>query len=134
MLKKSHHPTEQQRLLLQGFVDGRFIQKSLVNQYNEIEKWKSTGKILVVRYEDLIGEKGNGDFARQIEAVEQIACFLNVSTSRFKIANICEFLCDSKAIGFEVGNIGRWADVLTPEFLELFNSEMSITMKKWGYA
>ena len=133
-LKDINNPTEQQRLVLQGSIDGRLLQKSLVDQYREIDRWMSSGKILVVRYEDLVGEQGDGDLARQKETVEQIACFLGISISRSRVNNICELLYDPNTPGFGMGKIGRWVDVLTPEFLDLFNSDMIITMKRWGYA
>ena len=133
-LKDIHNPTEQQRLLLQGSIDGRSLQKTLVDQYREIDRWMSSGKILVVRYEDLVGEQGDGYLARQTETVEKIACFLGISISRSRVDNICELLYDTNTPGFGIGKIGRWVDVLTPEFLDLFNSEMIITMKRWGYA
>ena len=133
-LQKLDSDTEQQRLILQGSLAGESLHRSLSTQYREMERWKSSRKILFIKYEDLVGKHGNGNCLCQRKTVEEIANFLEISISRSEINAISERLYEPNTPGFWVGKIGRWTEVLTPDFMELFNSEMCSTMKIWGYA
>ena len=134
-LKELHDPYEQQRLILQGYLpNGKVLQKSMADQYKDLEKWMSSSQMLLIRYEDLVGERGYGDPERQLSSVKKISCFLDLSMSHAQIKNISESLYDVNTPGFRNGKIGTWSSVLSHDFLDLFNSEMRSTMERWSYS
>jgi hypothetical protein len=125
---------ERQKLILMGSLsDGTILQKSMAQQYTDMNRWAASNKTLIVKYEDLVGENGNGSYQRQISTVFQIASFLGLPNNEENIRQVCGLLYDANGIGFRNGKAGEWSNYLPNEILDLFNVEMSDAMKLWGY-
>jgi len=133
-LKTLDNSYERQKLILKGSLpDGTSLQRPLAEKYMEINKWSTSNKILFIKYEELVGEKGNGNDQSQFATIWQIISFLGLPISKENAREICRLVYDSDGLGFRNGKVGDWPKHLSSDFLELFNSEMSGVMEYWGY-
>ena len=78
--------------------------------------WARKENVLVIRFEDLIGEKGGGDSLAQVRVIENTADFLGVDVSREKITEIQDNLF-GKSHTFRSGSIDKFKQSLSGELM-----------------
>jgi len=86
--------------------------------YNTRMPWAENKDICAMRFEDLIGSKGNGSDEMQRETIQRIANHLGVSLTEAEITSITQQLFGGTAT-FHEGKIGSWKDYFTPEHKDL---------------
>jgi sulfotransferase 6B1 len=95
-------------------------------------KWHTDGDGFLVRFEDLIGEKGGGSREIQQRLIKDIADFLEVRSDDHLIVSICDELFGG-TYTFNKGQIGRWRNMLSDETKSLFKSEAGGLLIQMGY-
>lgn len=121
------------RTLLTGYNDGRISVPSMYAICNSIDCWlKAKPCILVLRFEDFIGEQGGGSTERQRESISQLASFLDINTGTSKINEIQEKLYGGTRT-FRRGRIDSWRDEIPPEIVTEIEDELEQFISSWGY-
>lgn len=125
-------PDDDARLLatIKG-VDG------LVSPIDEVlakfEGWLDQEDTLVVRFEDLIGNRGGGDRLRQLRTIRAMAEHLNIELSEKQCRTIGERAYSTKSLTFRKGRIGSWPDVFKPCHIEAFKEQAGGLLIRYGY-
>lgn len=99
-------------LALHGY---RWRPEPLASFYERLTRslrWKDSTNICSVRFEDLVGSKGGGDDALQVEAVKKISNYLGFDNKK-EIMAIAERTFDEKSETFYRGKIGQWREAFT---------------------
>ena len=94
--------------------------------------WMTDPRVLVCRFEDLVGSKGGGTDTRQIEAIKTLAEHLHYNLPFERIEEIALDLFGESAT-FRVGQIGSWKSVFTAKHKELFKAKMGKELIELGY-
>lgn len=76
---------------------------------------------LVVRFEDLIGERGGGSSQKQLDSIKKIGRHMRVPISDQEIKSIIEKLFGGTWT-FREGQIGSWKKYFTPRIKEAFKN------------
>ncbi|MES2345181.1 MAG: sulfotransferase domain-containing protein [Chlamydiota bacterium] len=102
-------------------------------------------KNLVCRYENLVGPEGGGDAEAQIEELQRIAEYLNISVTRDYLISIASQLYGNSIDpfgkeGFEhfrstfhKGQIGGWREMFTEEHKAIFKEKFGHVLIALGY-
>lgn len=85
--------------------------------------------VLVVRYEDLVGQNGGGSIERQHGVVNRLLNHLELDREPGGIANA---LYDRNSFTFNIGSVERWKS-LTESELQLLHEICGPYMEKLGY-
>ncbi len=83
--------------------------------------WLSHPGVCLIRFEDLVGEKGGGSDAAQVETIQRLASFLNIDVDDKKIKYVQENLFGGSGT-FRDGQIGGWKKYFTPEMKAAFKA------------
>ena len=93
--------------------------------------WFSAPGVMVVRFEDLVGQQGGGDQNMQYETIKNIADYAGINN--VNPAEISTRLFgDSKT--FRTGQIGGWRQELSPELQSLVNERIGHLFPILGYS
>jgi hypothetical protein len=96
-------------------------------------KWASDPQFVVIRFEDLIGEKGGGSEAAQGETLRLIAGCMDLNLTDEKIAQVQNNLFGGTWT-FHKGQIGGWHMAFSLENLTLFHTLFGSIVQDLGYA
>ncbi|MDB2614300.1 sulfotransferase domain-containing protein [Chlamydiales bacterium] len=87
----------------------------------------------IIRFEDLIGEKGGGDRQKQIETIYKLAQYIEEEISYEQAEKIGDNLFGSSST-FRKGQIDQWKSIFNQDHIEAFkNSPMNPLLVEWGY-
>ena len=114
-------------------LDGAPPSFDIGSHYRNYLGWARQGVGLVVRFEELIGQKGRGDDQIQTETVSRIAEYLGLKLSDKELAAVCSGLFWTKAETFRKGQIGSWREHFTPEHRAAFERVFVNLMEDFGY-
>jgi hypothetical protein len=114
-------------------LDGAPPSFGIGSHYRSYLGWARQGVGLVVKFEELIGEKGGGDDQIQKETVSRIAEYLGLKLSDQELAAVCAGLFWTKAETFRKGQIGSWREHFTPEHRAAFERVFGNLMEDFGY-
>ncbi len=95
-------------------------------------KWKTEGEAFLVRFEDLIGERGGGSRSMQISVLMRLAEFLGVQFQKAQVESICDSLFGG-TYTFNAGMIGRWRSRFTEKHKSLFKAHAGRLLIDMGY-
>lgn len=95
-----------------------FATSGVSGLYETRMPWAHNKNICAIRFEDLIGSKGNGSDEKQHETIQRIAHHLGITLTEAEIASIVGQLFGGTAT-FHEGKIGSWRDYFTHEHKEL---------------
>ncbi len=93
-------------------------------------------RFFVVRFEDLVGPQGGGDYKKQIQTLGQLAEYLNITLTEEEIASCAEKLFGNQEIvsgTFREGRIGSWKKVFREEHKLLFKERFGRELIRLGY-
>jgi hypothetical protein len=90
--------------------------------------WLESGA-LVVRFEDLVGERGGGDAGAQARTVDAVYAHLGLESSPELAARTFSDLSPT----FRKGSIGQWREHFDPELEALLEREAGRWMEVYGY-
>jgi len=100
--------------------------------FASILAWQREPDVLFMRFESLIGERGDGSSAAQRDAVRAICQHLELEHDDKLIDHVCLRAFDTDAATFRRGKIGAWQDELTPEQIQLANVGFASTLQSLG--
>ncbi len=125
-------PDDDARLMaiIQG-VDG--IVSPLSDALLRFEEWFEEECSLVVRFEELIGERGGGTREMQRTCVMSIAEHLEIALTEKELDYICENIYSTKTLTFRRGESGGWRELFKPEHIKAFKETAGESLTKYGY-
>lgn len=110
-------------------IPGRFL--SWPDLVDGFKGWVKSNRVLIVRFEDVIGRYGGGDAGKQYEAIAKIAEFLKIS--RVNINEVVEKIYDENGLTFNAPSIGKWQKFLSVLQIERINSCLGKDLEYFGY-
>jgi len=107
--------------------------KSIVEHLDAFMPWLDDPQCLIIRFEDLVGEKGGGTVDRQLKTINQIAKHIDIALSDCNIIDIMQNSFTSKTKTFRKGQIGGWKDEFDSKNIELIKRVAGKQLIKLGY-
>lgn len=86
--------------------EGKYI-SNIKQFYDAYLPWGSTSICYVMKFENLVGCKGGGNDAAQLNEIRNLASFLNLNVGELEIQNIVNKLF-GKSLTFREGTISNW--------------------------
>ena len=119
------------RLLIEGSVDTSVPVDSIATVMDRSYGWlTNAGKVLVVRFEDLVGEKGGGSYESQLQSIKSICRWLKKDESL--AASIGENLFGGTNT-FRKGKAGSWKEEMPESLQDLFDNKVGTRLKLFQY-
>lgn len=93
----------------------------------------------LVRFEDLVGPRGGGDYNTQLETIERLASWSGVNLSLEEVEWVAQKLFGKEGVPaavtstFNKGIIGKWKEEFTEEHTEEFKKRHNWYLVKYGY-
>lgn len=101
------------------------------------KQWMDSPNVFIVRFEDIVGEKGGGDRQRQIKAIQDLVDYLGFTVPLERIEYAADTVFGSRQpIGkstFRKGTIGQWREEFTDEQIEAFKENLGQELILLGY-
>ena len=118
------------RLVLRGFSSCNCKVLSFKDILARSMGWLTDPSVKVIRFEELVGERGGGDRYLQAKVIESFISFIEIAeASSDKIAS-CLY---GGTHTFRKGQIGGWSKELSPFLLSEIKEELSSTIRHMGY-
>ena len=119
-------------LTVKGGRLGPYMLASLRDRYIDYMRWSDSDRALVIRFEDLVGEKGGGNDSDQQTTISRVVSFLglDISTSRMQKVK-ADLFGDSNT--FRKGQSNAWETELSDGMIELLSNEITEVLVKLGY-
>lgn len=95
--------------------------------------WLNHNNVLILKFEDLIGEKGGGSKEAQINAVIKTCEFISIDIEESEIEKISNSIYSPKSSTFNKGKIGNWNKVLNEDEKKWLNNIISKQIKSYDY-
>lgn len=110
--------------------------RSIVERYSDFMGWINSPDVLVVKFEDLIGENGGGSNKAQLDVINRVAKFIgiknadldSIQSSLYGLQNT-----QTKSKTFRKGKIDSWKDEISEELLNSINIEFKEILDKFEY-
>jgi len=105
-------------------------------RYQEILNWVQHTDSLLVRFEDLIGERGGGELEAQVRELKRIASYCGVHVCPESIEQLAEGVYGGTHT-FEKGRggkVGGWRDDMSPANLEVLKDEIGDIAERLNYS
>lgn len=107
------------------------------NNAKIVMAWISLPNIYVIRFEDLVGEKGQGSEEKQREVITFISSLLNIHLTQDRLDWIVNHLFgelnDPVSWTFRKGQIGDWKKCFQPHHKLFFNQRWGAYQQALGY-
>ena len=128
-------PDERMMATITGFTADEYGrgQESIGARLERYVPWLSTPGVLIVRFEDLIGEAGGGTRAAQERAVADVAAHVGRSLDPAAAAAVARAVWSDKSSTFREGRVGGWREHLTPAHVEAFKEVAGRQLVELGY-
>ncbi|EIC23456.1 sulfotransferase domain-containing protein [Thiorhodovibrio frisius] len=123
---------ERLKMSILGGQLGPYTLRSLADRYREYLDWKESGSALMVRFEDLVGEKGGGCADRQRIAIKETLGFLGHGEDAALAAHVQASIFGSTST-FRKGRIDSWRSELPPQHLAMLNDSLGPLLPEMGY-
>jgi hypothetical protein len=112
--------------------------RSYINFFKNRLGWSLQPYNLLVKFEDLVGEKGGGSLEQQTQAVLKIANFIQLDLPADHLKYILDnmyvkFGNNSDDSNFERSSVGNWTKYLTEKHKELIKERIGLEMIQMGY-
>ena len=98
-----------------------------------IEKWKSSVECLIVKFENLVGEKGGGSKEAQVEECLKIAEHLGIEINRRNLPELCDQFFDTSSPTFRRGRAGAWKNEISSAALKRQNDLTHDFLREFEY-
>lgn len=106
---------------------------SLAEHFYGYLPWINCSDCLIVRFEDLVGNRGGGNDEVQLKTLTKIVQHIGLSTPEIDIKALALEIFNPGSRTFVKGQIGTWKDVLEDKHMEIIKNEMNDTLIKLGY-
>lgn len=122
---------ERMMRLIRGGAGGSMYLDSLATVLDRSYGWlTSPGRVLVVRFEDLVGQEGGGSAMAQTQAIDSILEWVGVKTDTAVLKS--SLFGGTKT--FRSGKIGGWQNEFTGKVEKEFYRVVGDRLAMWGYA
>jgi hypothetical protein len=106
----------------------------LATRIRKILPWLERGVGLHFRFEDLVGPRGGGDEARQLEEITRLTgTVLGSRTGGRGVARIARKAFGRGSRTFNRGRVGRWRDEFPPALIKRWDGELADLTLRLGY-
>ena len=112
-------------------VDG--VVESINDVLSSYEGWLNDRKILVVKFEDLIGEQGEGSKYKQHATIENICKHIDLDLTDNEIKKIANKIYDKKSPTFRAAKIDSWKEEFSTEQKAILKNRIGKWLIKYGY-
>ncbi len=106
--------------------------KAATRFINKIKESEDSGKFLVVRFEDLVGEKGGKELDTQQKTVQQLSDFLGYQIDEKQTAEISKKLFGNSTT-FRSGKVGGWRSHFDETTKTMFKILLADELIELGY-
>lgn len=106
--------------------------KNIAERFTGVLNWSRYDKCHLVRFEDLVGEKGGGNAQVQFDKMVEIANFLEEPVNNDKIRSVCDRIFGG-SYTFRKGQIGSWKTAFDVEHKEAFKQICGDLLIQSGY-
>ncbi len=106
--------------------------KGITQLYEAYLPWIATKDILTIRFEDLVGEDGDGIRETQVNNIKKIAVHLGIDLPSEAINSIADNLFGGTTT-FRKGKIGAWKKYFKPEHINAFKEIAGTLLIDLGY-
>jgi hypothetical protein len=111
--------------------------KNILTPINEIYElfldWQNQDNCLVVKFEDLVGQRGGGDAEIQIQTISKIINHLNITMDKEEILNIIMTMEKTSSPTLRSGQIDGWKKYFDTELSNILESQLGRSAEKFGY-
>lgn len=107
-------------------------QPSIAHILRAFEGWFDSDAF-VVRFEDLVGERGGGDSRRQGDLLKRIYGVLGIDLTEAEVARFSEMLFSDASPTFRKGKAGAWREHFDDEVKDAFKSRTNDLLIRYGY-
>ncbi len=125
------------RQQIQGVINGLVKGNTVLSPFScRLERaigWLKDENTLALRFEDVIGDSGHGDDAKQDAAVRRVTDWCGIETSEEKIKEISSHIFDRQAETFHKGTIGQWRHFFDDKSLDDLMDCCGDLIKEYGY-
>jgi sulfotransferase 6B1 len=107
---------------------------SLAERLEGYAPWLDHERVTVCRFEELVGRRGGGTDAEQLEALSEVAAAVGLHLDRAAAAELAERVWSPRSATFNRGRIGAWRENFDQATRELFDASVSgELMSVYGY-
>lgn len=117
--------------VLLGYSGNQCTIQSLQARCLALKLWVEHPETLVIRFEDIIGEKGGGSPDRQREMLLAICNHLQISNEN--INYVQEHLFGDQGGTFRTGKVDSWKDEIPMSIQEKLSETVGDVLHDWGY-
>lgn len=118
------------RFTLYGGRVGKIYIEGFTSILRAVEGWLLNPKVLVIHYENLVGESGGGSRKAQSDTIRQFAEFVGCKSVQI---DTCADALYGGTPTFRKGKIGSWKSELGTELLDEIETVFSDYLIKFGY-
>lgn len=118
---------------LQFFLTGDDERLSFSQIFDSYRGWLQAEGVLVLRFEDIIGPKGGGQTAVQIDRLTALARHIGWEGTAERLITAIFSSFNPAAGTFFKGQIGSWRKGFSPGMLRLFEQVGGGLLTSWGY-
>lgn len=112
-------------------IDG--IVSPLAEVLARFEGWLDDRNTLVIRFEDLVGERGGGSREAQRSCVKKIAGHLDIGLKEKELEHICNNIYSSKTLTFRKGEKGGWKKAFKQDHITMLKENAGNLLARYGY-
>ena len=95
--------------------------------------WLNCSQAMVVRFEDLVGNKGGGSDKRQRQAIHRMAGHIGINLTSIELARIIANIFQSGSLTFRSGQIGKWKSAFSDVHVTTFKETAGHRPALYGY-
>jgi hypothetical protein len=114
-----------------GFSAGGVSLASLRDRCLAMEPWIASGKVLHIKFEDLVGSRGGSSDELQWETLQRICDWLGLSTD--PIDYVAKNLFGPGLPTFRKGQVDSWEHEVPPKIREIAAEQLADVLDDWGY-
>lgn len=123
---------EQFEAVLNGYRFKKAYLEPLRTRCMALDGWMASDKVLKIRFEDLVGEKGGGSADAQRQTLTRLCDWLQIPTTH--IDKVTEELFGPGRHTFRKGQIASWKEELPEHIIKMIDEKLGDVLGIWGYA
>ena len=128
-------PIEQYSKALNGFSYKGVCLNSLATRFNALNNWLHSESVLTIKFEELIGSRGNGSDELQSNILEGILDHIGIAgIPRGTIIKIQDSLFAGRKNTFRRGTIDSWAVEMPRSIRSYVNEHLAGLIESLGYS
>lgn len=119
--------------ILNGMQVNNVTLSPLKDRVANSQGWLNSENVMGIKFEELIGPKGGGDYNIQIETIKRALAFLEIDKTPEEIKEIADKVFFPKSETFHKGQIDSWKEEFDEDMLSDINNEIGNLLIELGY-